>query len=113
MNSFWIPQLGSQIYAMAGMTTQLNLMADGVGQYSGSAAEINGAGFAGMKFVAKSVTQPEFDSWVVSAKRNNPTLSLSTYNKFAEPSENNPQGTYSGIQPDLFNLIMDKYGTHH
>jgi cytochrome o ubiquinol oxidase subunit 2 len=60
MNSFWIPQLGGQIYAMSGMATQTHLMADEVGEYAGSAAEISGAGFANMKFTAKSTTNEDF-----------------------------------------------------
>jgi cytochrome o ubiquinol oxidase subunit 2 len=62
MNSFWIPQLGGQMYAMAGMSTELNLMANDVGEYSGSAAEINGKGFAGMRFVAESSSKSDFDA---------------------------------------------------
>src|SRR3989344_8743312 len=56
MNSFWIPQLSGQIYAMAGHKTQLHLMADETGEFAGSAAEISGRGFAGMKFSAKATS---------------------------------------------------------
>src|SRR5216683_453229 len=56
MNSFWIPQLGGQIYAMSGMATQTHLIADGTGVYRGSNAEINGAGFSDMTFTAQSLS---------------------------------------------------------
>src|SRR6185503_9828854 len=68
MNSFWIPQLGGQLYAMTGHQNRLNLMADTAGDYSGSAAEINGPGFAGMKFMARANSQAGFDQWVQSVK---------------------------------------------
>ncbi len=56
MNSFWIPQLSGQIYSMTGMTTQLHIMADEPGIYTGRAVEINGEGYADMTFVAKSTS---------------------------------------------------------
>ncbi len=68
MNSFWIPQLSGQIYSMTGMTTQLHIMADGPGEYTGRAAEINGEGFADMTFVAKSTSQSDFEDWVAERK---------------------------------------------
>ncbi|HET8884444.1 MAG TPA: ubiquinol oxidase subunit II, partial [Candidatus Saccharimonadales bacterium] len=64
MNSFWIPQLGGQIYAMPGMVTELNLDATEQGEYKGSSANISGEGFSGMKFIAKASSQNEFDAWV-------------------------------------------------
>ncbi|HEY5806112.1 MAG TPA: ubiquinol oxidase subunit II, partial [Candidatus Saccharimonadales bacterium] len=67
MNSFWIPQLGSQIYAMPGMTTTLNLIADEPGKYNGASANISGAGFASMRFVAEAVPRADFDNWVAKA----------------------------------------------
>ena len=61
MNSFWIPSLGGQIYSMATMETKINLMADTTGDFPGEAAEINGKGFSGMRFVARSSTRADFD----------------------------------------------------
>jgi cytochrome o ubiquinol oxidase subunit 2 len=60
MNSFWIPQLGSQIYAMPGMSTQLHLMAGKAGSYNGKSANISGKGFAGMTFTAKAASNDDF-----------------------------------------------------
>lgn len=110
MNSFWIPELGGQIYAMSGMATQTHLMADGVGTYRGANTEINGAGYAQMTFSANSVTQKDFDSWVTSVQHSsNRALTLSTFNKLALPSQNNPVAYYSSTQDNLFNTIVMKY----
>lgn len=111
MNSFWIPQLGGQMYAMAGMENHLHLLANNVGEYKGGAAEINGAGFAGMKFVAKSVSQTDFDRWVKSVQQSSAALTAATYQELAKPSENNPAAFYSPIQPDLYNQVIIKYLT--
>jgi cytochrome o ubiquinol oxidase subunit II len=67
MNSFWIPQLGGQIYAMSGMSTELNLIADKVGDYNGVSANISGEGFADMHFKAKAMTTADFAAWVQQA----------------------------------------------
>src|SRR5262249_20716830 len=64
MNSFFIPQLGSQIYTMGGMTTHLNLLADNPGEFPGFSANYSGAGFAEMRFVVKAVPASDFDAWV-------------------------------------------------
>jgi len=76
MSSFWIPQLGSQIYAMAAMETQLNLMADTTGEFTGKDTEINGAGYAGMTFIAKSSSQADFNAWVASVQNSSNTLDV-------------------------------------
>lgn len=109
MNSFWIPQLSGQIYAMTGMTTPLHLMADAPGIYAGRAAEINGRGFAGMTFVVKSTSPAEFNEWVEEVKRSPLQLASSTYDELAKPSEHNPVTLYSSVEEDLFNKIVMKY----
>jgi cytochrome o ubiquinol oxidase subunit 2 len=109
MNSFWIPELGGQMYAMPGMSTQLHLMADRPGEFNGSAAEISGKGFSGMKFIAKATSQKDFDTWVKSVKQSSNMIDLSKYNKLAEPSENNPVITYASVEKDLYNSIIMKF----
>src|ERR1700720_1245577 len=64
MNSFFVPQLGSQIYTMGGMTTHLNLLADNPGEYAGFSANFSGDGFAWMRFVVRSVPVGDFDAWL-------------------------------------------------
>ncbi|HTL39411.1 MAG TPA: ubiquinol oxidase subunit II [Methylomirabilota bacterium] len=109
MNSFWIPQLGGQMYSMAGMQTQLHLMADEIGEYQGSAAEINGAGFAGMKFIAKSVTEADFNQWVQAVKQSPFVLNQQEYDKLVQASSDNPRKFYSYTDPNLFDNIMMKF----
>jgi len=110
MNSFWIPQLGTQIYAMAGMTTQLHLMASQEGDYSGQEMEINGTGYADMKFMAKAVSQAEFGDWLQRVHGSNQTgLSAAEYAKLVQPSIANPQAEYPSVDPTLFNGIIEKY----
>jgi cytochrome o ubiquinol oxidase subunit 2 len=109
MSSFWIPQLGGQIYAMAGMTTQINLMASAPGTFAGENTEINGEGFSGMRFTAQSVTQSDFDAWIEATKASAPTLTMDEYAKLAAPSENNPSALYSSFPGGLYNSIVTKY----
>jgi cytochrome o ubiquinol oxidase subunit II len=109
MSSFWIPQLGSQIYAMAAMQTQLNLEANDVEVYTGKDTEINGAGYAGMTFLAKSSSQADFNAWVASVQNASNTLTMDAYNALSQPSEYNASATYSSYAPALYNTILMKY----
>jgi cytochrome o ubiquinol oxidase subunit II len=109
MNSFWIPQLSGQIYSMTGMTTQLHMMADEPGVYSGRAAEINGEGFADMTFVVRSVSQSDFEGWIGLVRQSPLRLTDSIYNELAKPSQNNPVALYSYVEKDLFNKVVMKY----
>jgi len=105
MNSFWIPQLGGQIYAMPGMIAKLHLIADKEGSYRGSSANLSGKGFAGMKFIAKSSTEADFNAWVDSIGQSGPI----DYAQVAEPSEYAPVAFYSLPNDGLFNQIVMKY----
>lgn len=109
MNSFWIPELGGQIYTMAGMSTKLHLQADEQGSYRGSSANLSGVGFAGMNFTAKATSQGDFDQWVQNIKSSSQILSLDDYNKLAKPSENHPVAAFSPIENDLYNTVIMKY----
>ncbi len=109
MNSFWIPQLGGQIYAMAGMTTPLHLIADGVGNYTGASANLSGEGFAGMKFTARSVTKPEFDEWVAQAQQGSGAMNREAYDILARPSQGSPVTTYALTDPNLYDEVVMKY----
>jgi cytochrome o ubiquinol oxidase subunit 2 len=108
MNSFWIPDLGGQIYAMAGMRSKLHLIANAEGTYRGFSSNISGKGFSGMTFMAKSTTRDEFDQWVASVKQA-PGLSFEVYDQLAKPSEYNSPANYSLSEPGLFNWIIMKY----
>lgn len=109
MNSFFIPQLGGQIYAMAGMQTQLHLIANENGEFDGISANYSGAGFTGMKFKAVATSQADFDAWVSEVKSAPKQLDATTYEALAKPSEKNPVELYSSYVPNLFQTIIDKY----
>lgn len=79
MNSFFIPGLGGQIYAMAGMTTKLHLIANRNAEMDGISANYSGAGFTGMKFKAIATTQADFDAWVNEVKASPKQLDNAEY----------------------------------
>ena len=108
MNSFWVPNLGGQIYAMPGMSTQLHLMADKIGSFPGSSANISGSGFSGMTFTAKSVTQADFNKWTAAAQTS-PSLNLAAYEELAKPTKNNPVTYYSSPTGALYDYTVMKY----
>ncbi len=109
MNSFWIPSLGGQIMVMPGMTTQLNLMSDGTGTYTGRSANISGQGFSGMTFTAKSVSNSDFAAWVTVAKAASSSLDRASYSTLAAPSSYVPVTYYSAVENGLFDSILMQY----
>jgi len=109
MNSFWIPQLSGQIYAMPGMSTQLHVEASSNGDYHGSSANISGKGFAGMKFIARASSQADFATWTNHAKTSANDLSLAEYTLLAKPSEDVPPAMYRMSQDGLYDTIIMKY----
>lgn len=111
MNSFWIPQLGGQVYAMAGMTTQLHLMATDAGTFKGSSANLSGRGFADMRFTAQASSTSDFRDWVNRVKQSPTRLSAAEYQKLASPSEGNKQSQYSWGEQDLYDTVVMKYMT--
>ncbi len=113
MNSFWIPQLGGQIYAMAGMKTQLHLIANETGNFNGASANYSGRGFSGMKFIAHATTQDDFSAWVASTKNAPAILDNEEYSKLREQSENDPVRYYSAAEENLFDSIIMRYMMPH
>ena len=110
MNSFFVPQLGSQIYTMSGMATHLQLQADHPGAYSGLSAQFSGDGFADMRFTVDAVPAEEFARWVTTTRSTGPTLDAETYAGLAKASEGVAPYTYRAIAPDLFNrLVMSAF----
>ncbi len=109
MNSFWIPQLGGQIYAMPKMNTKLYLIADKPGDYYGSSANISGKGFAGMHFITKATDEKIHHEWVEEAKKSTQVLNLEEYHKLSSPSENNPVTLYKLGEENLFDWIIEQY----
>jgi cytochrome o ubiquinol oxidase subunit 2 len=109
MNSFWIPHLGGQIYAMPKMKTILNLIANEVGDFRGSSANISGKGFAGMTFIARASSEEDYHQWVKSAKQSSNTLNSKDYNQLAAPSQNNPVEIFQLKDRSLFDQIVNKH----
>lgn len=109
MNSFWIPRLGGQIYAMPAMRTKIHLIADEVGEFRGASANISGKGFAGMVFKAVSSSEEDFQSWVEQVKRSGSFLDFDRYENLVKPSENDPASFYLLRDPRLFDQIIEKY----
>lgn len=114
MQSFWVPHLGGMLYAMTEHVNPLNLMAHTVGNYDGGAAEINGHGFAGMRFTAQVSTIDDFTAWVSSTAQTSSVLDEAEYARLLEPSEDHPVALYSSpTNQDLFTALFKKYGGSH
>ena len=106
MNSFFVPQLGSQIYTMAGMVTRVYLQADHPGTYRGLSAQFSGDGFADMRFSVDAVPAEDFARWVDAARNAGPALDAQTYADLAKPSKAVVPFTYRAVAPDFFNDIV-------
>ncbi len=108
MNSFFVPQLGSQIYTMAGMATHLNLLADKPGEYPGLSAQFSGDGFADMRFTVSAVPAGDFDGWVAKVSGAGPALDDPGYADLTKASHAVPPTTYRSVDPGLFERIVDQ-----
>ena len=109
MNSFFIPQLGSQIYAMAGMQTQLHLIADSPGTYAGRSSAFSGPGFSDMHFDTVATSREAFDAWIREARNSPAVLDDSTYRRLEQPSTKTPVTIYASVAPGLFDNIVNRY----
>jgi len=109
MNSFWIPNLAGQIYAMTGMKTQLHIIATQAGNYPGSSANISGHGFSKMHFVASATSAKTFNNWLLSVKNSTDRLDLAEYQSLAKPSTDDGVKYYASTQKGLFDWIVYKY----
>ena len=109
MNSFWIPQLGGQIYAMPAMRTQLHLIANEKGMFRGSSSNFSGKGFAGMKFPVKATSKKEFDQWITQVKSSSNQLGVEEYKELVKQSEYNPATFYQLTKVGLFDDIIEQY----
>ncbi len=109
MSAFWIPTLGSQIYNMNGMSSQLNLIADHTGDFPGYTTNINGEGYARMKFMVHSRTQAEFDTWVKKAAASPRMMDTAEYEKLVKPETITEERDYMLMDTHLYDTIIDKY----
>lgn len=108
MNSFWIPQLGGQIFAMPAMRTELHLNASEIGEYRGVSANLSGKGFSGMVFWTKATSEVDFEKWISEVQSSEQALDLDGYKLLAQPSENNPVAYYRLLYPGLFDWVVMK-----
>ena len=106
MNSFFVPQLGSQIYTMAGMVTRLHLQADQSGSYRGMSAQFSGEGFADMYFNVEAVAPEKFSQWVDATRNVGVELNVASYAELAKPSAAVVPFTYRSVPPGLFGRIL-------
>jgi len=108
MNSFFVPQLGGQIYTMPGMATRLNLLADRPGDYPGLSANFSGDGFSDMRFMLHAVPAAEFQQWLERTRGAAPALDSAAYARLAAAGLENSRPTYGSIDPNLFEHIVQQ-----
>ncbi|NLS07386.1 ubiquinol oxidase subunit II [Rhizobium sp. P32RR-XVIII] len=111
MNSFYIPALAGQIYAMPGMQTQLHAVINHPGEFEGLSANYSGPGFSGMHFKFHGLSQADFDQWVQNAKTQGTPLSRDAYLKLEKPSQNEPARYYASFDNGLYNAILNLCAT--
>lgn len=104
-NVFFVPQLGSEIYCMNGMVTQLNLQADRPGSYPGLSAHFSGDGFSRMAFTADALSPADFTAWVRSTRASGPELDDAEYRRLLRQSEVAQPYTYRTVRSGLFQDI--------
>jgi cytochrome o ubiquinol oxidase subunit 2 len=105
-NVFFVPRLGSEIYSMYGMTTQLHLQADRPGIYPGLSAHFSGDGFSDMAFDLQAVTSEQFSAWTAAAGAAGPVLDDAAYRHLLRQSENIKPYTFRSVRPGLFDAIL-------
>jgi cytochrome o ubiquinol oxidase subunit 2 len=106
MNVFFIPQLGSMIYTMNGMTTQLNLRADAPGSFLGQSSHYSGDGFSDMRFEVRVVSPEQFADWIARTRNAGPSLDAGSYADLARQSINPSPFTFGAVDPALFQQIV-------
>jgi cytochrome o ubiquinol oxidase subunit 2 len=111
MNSFFVPQLGSQMYTMAGMVTNLNLQADHEGTYRGLSAEFSGDGFADMRFTVDAVSDHDFAKWLANAKSAGSSLDTNTYTELAKPGTAVIPITFGTVASNIFDSVVNGTAT--
>jgi len=111
MNSLSIPALGGQIYAMAGMQTRLNLLADRAGTFPGRNTMFNGDGFSAQTFSAEAVDSANYAAFLAEARATGTTLDGAGFEQLAQPTIAGPVKLYSAVAPNLFQTIISSHGS--
>lgn len=109
MNSFYIPALAGQIYAMPNMQTELNAIINKVGKYDGFSANYSGDGFSDMRFKFYGLNNKDFNKWITLVKSSKKMLKRTNYQLLETPSINNSVQHFSMIDPTLYNEILNRY----
>ena len=107
-NVFFVPRLGTMIYAMYGMTTRLNLQADRPGIYPGLSAHFSGDGFPGMAFDVDAVSPEQFAQWAAATRVAGRVLDEAAYRKLLKQSQDVSPYSYRSVQPGLFDDIVEQ-----
>ena len=107
MNSFYIPALAGQIYAMAGMQTRMHAVINYPGDYIGFSANYSGAGFSNMRFGFKGLDQAGFDAWVEENRKTGSRLDRAAYLELERPTEKVPVKRYAEVEPQLFSMVLN------
>ena len=108
MNAFFIPQLGSMIYTMNGMATELYLEANAPGTFRGMSSHYSGEGFSDMHFAVRALSAEDFARWVNTTRERGPTLDTASYTALAKQSLDVPPSTFSSVERDLFQRIVSQ-----
>jgi cytochrome o ubiquinol oxidase subunit 2 len=108
MSAFFIPQLGSMIYTMNGMTTQLHLQADDPGTFRGLSSHFNGDGFSDMHFAVRSVPADQFTAWVDNTRKSGPALDPGSYTALTRQTTAVDPYSFRSVEPGLFNQITSQ-----
>ena len=112
MTSFFIPQLGSQIYAMAGMQSRLHLLANEPGTFFGHNQQFSGSGYSRMNFKAIAVSPEDYSAWLDKLREAPETLDLGRYQELAKPTHGYPVTYFSSVEAGLFDHVIHQYGHH-
>lgn len=113
MTSFFIPNLGSQIYAMSGMRTRLNLIADKTGSYIGQNMQFSGRGYSDMNFKVRIEQDADFKNWVSSVQKSEKKFDMTALEQLKKPSVANSVAHFGSVKPNMFQTILDQYRYSH
>jgi cytochrome o ubiquinol oxidase subunit 2 len=108
MNTFFVPQLGSMVYTMNGMVTQVHLQADQPGAFKGISGQFSGDGFSDMNFAVRSVPAEQFATWAQATRGSGPTLDRAGYIALSRQSHDVKPFTYGGVEPGLFQAVASE-----
>lgn len=108
MNSFYIPALAGQIYAMPGMASELHAVLNKTGTFDGFSANYSGSGFSNMRFKAHGMTQDGFAQWATQiAQSKGEVLDAQSYLALEVPSEKDPVRHYAAVSDGLFDRVVN------